>query len=289
MTQHNRRSWILTFVTVPVLVFAPLAAEAGGVGLALAELCKKTDCEIAVVCLYPKITGVMLFSNITPGGTVAVKGCGFGSTNGSLRLALVDFKGAPKGVWLTNLVWTNTFVGGTIPTDVFHVKDQSAKLLIVTKGNLKSNEYPVNFRATQEVKLLPQSDVKYWCSTEADEDWCNGSLVSNSPFCSHLFGGSNASAAGRHYTCHDWIGDDKGTDEFQATLKNGWVFHSHDWWEYTARDGVEGECSQVHSTGFTPGGSWTKVLVDWITCNYRGLVMYDILMDIVGPAGVPHK
>jgi hypothetical protein len=232
----------------------------------------------------------MLFSNITPGGTVAIKGCGFGSTKGSFRLKLVDHKGVAKGVWLSIIDWTKTFVSGTIPADVLHVKDQAAQLLVVTKSNTKSNEVPVDFRATRDIKLLPMSDLTYFCSDNASSNWCDGDLFSHSPFCLTPFGGAaGTSAAGRHYTCHNWWDDDSGTDVHFAVLKNGWVVHSFGWTEHTSRDGVEGVCSQVQPYNYKTGISLASVTVDWITCNYHGLVMYDMDISITGFAGVPHK
>jgi hypothetical protein len=252
------------------------------------DLCKKIDCG-AVKCVTPKISAVMPLSNFTPGGVVAVKGCGFGE-KGSLRLVLVDHKGATKAVWLDVLDWTDRLVGATVPADVLHVSDQTARLLIVTKAALRSNDVTVSFRASRDVKKLPMDDVHVMCSTEADVDLCNGKEGSSTPFCFKGLGtDTKRSVSGRHYTCHDWFGDDTGTDIYFAALKNGWTFHSHTWTEHTARDGVNGVCSQVHPSGLTSGSAGIKVSVDWITCNYRGLAAYDLDLFITGPAGVPHN
>jgi hypothetical protein len=254
----------------------------------LIELCNKIDC--AFLCLSPKIKDVLFFSNITPGGTVVVKGCGFGSTKGSFRLVLVDYKGNNKPVWLDIIDWTDTLVSGTIPSLVSQVKDQSAKLKIVTDNNIVSNEKTVFFRATQDIKLLPMSDVSESCSTEADHDWCNGNIASNSPFCLSPFGGAvGKTASGRHYTCHDPFGGDNGTDAYLAVLKNGWILHSMDWSEQNSCLGLNDDESQAHPYGFKAGGSQMILFVDWITCYHHGLVMYDVNVFIKGPVGVPHS
>jgi hypothetical protein len=194
-------------------------------------------------------------------------------------------------VWLDIIDWTDRLVSGTIPSDVLHVADQTGRLLVVTKAAKKSNDMTVGFRATRDVKKLPMSDVQLvFCSPEADKDLCNGKVVSTTPVCFAPLGSDmKRTASGRHFTCHDWIGDDTGTDTYAAAVKNGWTFHSHTWREHTARDGVAGVCSQVHPTGLKFGGTGITVKVDWITRNYQGLVTYDLDLFITGFAGVPHK
>jgi hypothetical protein len=68
----RRRPPMGIVVILVSLALGPWSAQAD-----IDDLCKKTQCR-RELCLTPKITGIMLFSNITPGGTVAVKGCGFG-------------------------------------------------------------------------------------------------------------------------------------------------------------------------------------------------------------------
>jgi hypothetical protein len=292
MAQHNRVVRILTFVALLVLVLAPLTAEAGGIGGAFADLCKKIDCT----CIGPNVKQVMLFSDFTPNGYVAIKGCGFGSYGTGSKLRLVGDAPAPYKLDVTLEIkeWQGGLIGAHIPVNVTGVTDQPAKFYVVTKNNVQSNQsQQVQFRAAQDIKLLPMADVKSWCSTEADEDWCNGTKADSTPFCFATFGiSTDGSASAQHYTCHDWIGDDNGTDEFQATLTNGWVFDHLDWTKVTCGSDKCGD--STGSTVWWPAGfqkdtTWTKVTVDWNTNNYHGYAGYNIYMYIIGPAGVPHK
>jgi hypothetical protein len=296
-------------ISFSVLAVAPMPAKAETGLTSLDQFCRKTgeriigahdvDCDklfslspsgtTAMKCAWPKITGVFLLSNITPGGTVLVQGCGFGSKEGGLRIALMDFKGNTIVRFLNILEWNDTYVGATIPSDIFHVKDQSGKLKILTAAPQKdSNEYSVSFQATQDLKLLPMTDVIVGCSSGADTDQCNGDEVSFSPPCPHWFAVGTGTANGQHFTCADPLGSDSGTDSYTAILANGWVTHSMDWSEQTSCDS-DTEVSQVHPYNFAANNAVFVLFVDWITCLDDGLVTYDANVFIKGPIGVPHK
>ncbi|MGH7428648.1 MAG: hypothetical protein ACREJ4_09905 [Candidatus Methylomirabilaceae bacterium] len=78
MSQRNRPYRLITFVGLALLVLAPLRAEA--TSHLVLRLCQETNCTPpAIVHIPPRIEGVFIFSNITPGGALIVTGSAFGS------------------------------------------------------------------------------------------------------------------------------------------------------------------------------------------------------------------
>ena len=282
--------------------FKARAYDSGVFGLTAAIVCALPDTVLASV--------VPVFSNITPGGHVLITGCGFKDSEGKVLLSgLKKFNGEsldPVQLPIAkefgkNDLWTDKTILALIPNDITMVMDQPVKIQVIRKtDNKASRKIPVSFRASVVEKVLPMSDVVFWCSTEADHDYCNGKTASSTGFCFDSHGIiQSGSAAGQHYTCADWFDDDEGTDEFQATLTHGWVFQSSVFSLIACDDAKccdNATCSQIpHTsrvywpTGFSPDTTHTKLLVDWITANYEGLVKYSITLTISGPAGVPHN
>jgi hypothetical protein len=203
-------------------------------------------------CILPrgasmKASIIPVFSNITPGGVVLIKGCGFKDVGGQVILSgLKKFDNTPlPPVELDTFNagaeyhWTNTMIIATIPNDITMVRDQPAKIQVVRpavapepnpKQLRKSSQLPVTFRAAREGKLLPGSDVQAVCSDGADDNSCNGFHHNNSFFCAGISGINTAgSAYGQHFTCAGiFDSEDDGSDTFFATLKNGWVFTGMD-------------------------------------------------------------
>lgn len=254
----------------------------------IAQLCATINCGAIFACVTPKIEQVLFFSKMTPGGTVALKGCGFGGTAGQLFLTgLTRYTGeALAPIPLTILEWKGTLIGATIPSTITAVKDQQVKLHVKTYNNVLGNEYPVNFRATQEVKLLPYHDVKVvFCSADANMNWCNGTQpgwggvyqMGLAPDCGHTYWGS-------HGNCLLCVGDDTGTDIFEITLKNGWLFDSFQKEVKVA----PGEGWAQGPSGFPPGGTYWKPQVKW-TVTPNDYFCYGGWVYIAGPKGVSWK
>lgn len=283
MSQQNRHYALVTVFGLALLVLAPL--QAGATSHLLLQLCQQTNCPSpAMVRIPPKIDSVFLFSDITPGGTVALKGVGFGITKGQLLLTgLKRHTGvALAPIPLTILEWKGTFIGAKIPT-ITAVKNQQAKLQVKTHNNLVGNEYPVNFRATQDIKRLPRSDVNGSCSTEADRDHCapGGSSSDYIPFCYGPLPDPDEPVwtfKGVHWTC---VGSSSGTDSFSASVKNDWTF------DHTALHDMSGGQS-VTMSGFQSGVTSMNVSMKWNNANVS-YVHYGVNVYVVGPKGVPHK
>jgi len=257
----------------------------------ITDLCAKTDCG-TLFCLTPQIKEFMFFmsgipssSVAMPGGIVVIKGCGFGSTAGTIRLvgSAPAFKLDAVSNQKQIIEWKDGLVSWELPM-VTGVVDQPAMLQIKTHNNKESNEFPVNFKATQDIKQLPASHVQVSCSDESDHDSCNNVFHSDSsPFCSAPFvSGGGGTFSGYHWTC---VGSSNGTDSFSASLKkeNGWRF------DHAALDDLSGSVFQtVTMSGFQSGSTSTNVSLKWNNAHVS-YVLYSVKVSIVGPKGVPHK
>ena len=259
----------------------------------LVQLCTTINCG-AIFSVTPKIDQVVPFiSNITPGGGVAIKGSGFGTTEGKLYLkGLKKYNGVYLGLVEIPIAketgkdfWTPTTVLGFIPGSISQVKSQPAKLQIKTSANQWSNEFPVNFTATKAFATLPYTDAAVKlisCGTDSNKDVCNGWVDPDDDAwfswnCAQTF-------YGFHLNCWGCIGDDLGTDKFAITLKNGWVIDGGK--VYVNVDQGEG---YTLGPGAVPSGvtSWNPSIQWNVTSNddlCHGADVY-----ISGPKGVPWK
>jgi hypothetical protein len=244
----------------------------------------------------PKIEQVVPFiSNITPGGYVAIKGSAFGNDQGELWLkGLKKWNGVAYGDVKLAIAtepgkdfWKPTTVLGIIPGSITQVKDQPVKLQIKTKAGKWSNEYPVNFRATRDIKVLPANYVhSVKCSTESDYDACTGVLRDWNviPFCHYPHPSYPAATfRGYHYTC---VGDSNGKDSFRFSLtkKNGW---SLDHVEFHGEP-IGGIDQPVIASGsLSPSLNYVGVSIHWDNAP-APYALYGVDVYITGPKGVPH-
>lgn len=272
------------------MLLAPLTAEAGGVTVypILAHLCLKVNCGAQYIIGPPWIGSITSTSNPTPGGVVVVVGKNFGSKPGALWLTgLNKYTG---NIFTTVRLtvapgdWHPTVIAGTIPHtatggfELTGLRDQPAKLSITTAQPAfkDSNKYPVNFKATMDIKVLPAINLSPGdCSDEADTDRCNNVHHQDSyEFCHPPTPEvQHGTFYGFHWTC---VGNSNGTDSFTFSFskKYGWSLYSVDL-DYTA-----GGVSQPVTTS-------PKVSIEWNnkTVSY---VNYMVNVSIVGPKGVPH-
>ena len=285
-----KRHQIVWLVAFALLVLAPVQAEATSHS-SLTQLCTWIDCQAALAVL-PKIT--QADSPITPGGYVVIQGSRFGQLTGELWLTgLKSYSGPslppikltiPLGSATWDF-WQSKFVVGFVPDNIYYVTDQPAKLQIKTKDNKWSNEFPVTFKATRDIKVLPYINLSPGdCSDEADFDRCNNVKHENFIlFCSSPIDfAEGGTFYGFHWTC---VGDSNGTDSFRFSLreKYGWSLYSADL-DYST-GGID---PPVTTSGPQDWGvTYTKVSLHWNneTVSY---VSYRVNVSIVGPKGVPH-
>ncbi len=248
----------------------------------LATLCASTNCERPVFTFIPpKIDSVFLFSDITPGGFVVVVGQHFGTTKGRFFLkGLQTYWKKPYGDVELSVIasdWNKTVVGGTIPSSkfIFGVMDQAAassqgpRLQIKTAANQWSNEFPVNFRATREIKPLPPGDIAtrvIRCGPQSNYSECS---VTAGPAPRPTFVGGHSDTG-------------SGTDAFGVYLKRGWFLDSMDWYLVVTEAGEAG----ATKPSFPSGKSVWEFQIPWYVTPGDAM-HYGIYVYIAGPIGVP--
>ncbi|MCI0408520.1 MAG: hypothetical protein L0191_08160 [Acidobacteria bacterium] len=257
----------------------------------LATLCASTNCGGPVYAFIPpKINSVFIFSDITPGGFVVIVGEHFGTTKGRFFLKGLrkhtgqDFGDVDLSVIASD--WKQTVVGGTIPSDITPVKDQAAKLTVRTATNQWSNEFPVNFRATREIKRIPAHDyavVVRHCGSDSNFDACNYTRPDKEePPSGSGTGPILATIQGVHRNCWGCIGTDRGTDVYELWLYNGWVFDTMEWYLHVSEPGQ----ASASKPSFPSGGTHWKPQIPWeVTPNDS--LWYTINVNAIGPKGVP--
>lgn len=288
MTQRDRPFRILPLVALSLLVLAPVQAEA--TSHFLTQLCTKLPtCGPVLATILPKIAKAD--SPITPGGYVVIQGSGFGQTEG--ELSLTGLWTHPVGdelatvKWVKLIIpkgpgwdfWTPTQVLGQVPDNITRVRDQQVKLQIKTKDNKWSNEYPVKFVARRDMDVIPSSDPAVQVPVGGCSDDANWNSCGTGPC---LF---PATLCGSHENCWGCIGDDSGTDTFNITLKNDWVFTSNSI-HVEVSAGGKGSASALPGLPIGPNVwqqsvSWSVTPADWVE--------YFVGVSITGPIGVPWK
>ena len=213
----------------------------------------------------PAITSVFPFSVIQPGGGVIVQGEHFQGNPGQLLLLL---SASGTQLALGNLQWGDTFAAGIIPM-ITGVPDQPALLQVVTQDGKASNQWPVQFTATRAVVRLPGTALTPVACGSGGDDFCYiGS--DTDPF---TVAGGHAMSVGFYSA--------SGTDVYNCSLANGWVFDHYQW---GTEDGIQGG-----PFGQAPdpiGQAEFTLAISWFF-DVFGSSSYDIALFVVGPAGVP--
>jgi hypothetical protein len=250
------------------------------------QLCKETNCNAPIIQL-PRIDSVFLFSNVTPGGTILLKGRGLERTT-QLTLRLVNTGGQPTFPLVTLLEVGPTFIGARLADGVAGVTDQQGMLQVRTGSNLFSNEFPVNFRAQRDFRILPPGDPAVRlidCGKDSNWDVCNGWHDPDDERPSGFGGGPPLTTiqAG-HHNCYACVGTDRGTDTYQVVLRNGWVLESMDWFgvfKSTPKDEA-----WAYQPSFPAGASRWSPAIKWYATS-DDTAHYSINVHITGPIGVP--
>jgi hypothetical protein len=259
MSQPTRPHRLIVMVSLALwaALLQPVAAQNY-----VLQLCNETNCNAAIVQLA-RIDDVFLFSNVTPGGTILLKGRGLANTT-ELTLKLTDFRGQPKSTTLRLLEVGDTFIGARILDGTSEVLDQRGTLQARTAANQYSNEFPVNFRAQRDFRLLPANDGTtklISCGTDSNYDWCRGWVdpEDNTPSYPGT-GPLTVPIHGSHHNCWGCVGNDSGTDEYEVTLANGWIIDSIDMTRGYKTNKNEAWASEPP---LPPGASRWRPRIDW--------------------------
>ena len=213
----------------------------------------------------PVITSVFLFSVIQPGGGVIIQGQNFQAQPGKFLL-LLPVSGTQ--VELTGLQWGDTFAAGVIPP-ITGVPDQAAFLQVVTQDGKVSNQWPVQFKATRIVVRLPGTALTPVACGSGGSDFCYIGSDSDS----FTVAGGHAMSFGLYSA--------SGTDVYNSSLKNGWVFDHYQW---GTQNGIQG--GPFGQAPDPVGQADVTLAISWFF-DVFGSANYDISLFVVGPVGVP--
>jgi len=220
---------------------------------------------IPYIKFLPVITSVFPFSVIQPGGGVIIQGQNFSAKPGQFLLGLAT---SGRQVDLTNLQWGDTFAAGTIPT-ITGVPDQPAFLQIITQDGMISNQWPVHFTAARTLVRLPGTALTPVACGNSGNDFCYMGSDTD-PF---TVAGGHAMSVGFYSA--------SGTDVYNCTLRNGWVFDHYQW---GTQDGIQG--GPFGQAPDPVGQSDFTLAISWFF-DVFGSASYDISLWVVGPVGVP--
>lgn len=160
-------------------------------------------------------------SSLKPGDQFTINGCGFGSVNGKVQLN-GNFPGGILGLVVKS--WTDTTIVAALAADISGVPDQQGVTLEVkTNNNVTSTKPGVQFVALRETRQLTLSDF-------TTKDYSHG-LVKSDVYGNSPMWCSSASVCVKHTVAAVQAIPFHGNDSFQLTLKNGWVYASHEFFD----------------------------------------------------------
>lgn len=223
---------------------------------------------------------------VTPGQLVYLAGGGFGTGPGVLRLVLGQ-RFIPVATTGTDGYWSPALVSGRLPafpgeTGVGE-PDQDGALELVTRDG-RVTRWPLRFKATRDLILLPATAVRARCAAAGYRGVCS---PGRDPAIDPLLD-PEATLAGFHASLFSPNGHN-GVDTAEVRLINGWMTHRMDYqlrrWGYASRGGnVEGV------TGCATGCATTRIEVRWrVPGDYYNGLHYVVRQYIVGPQGVPYR
>jgi len=216
---------------------------------------------------------------VRPGTKLLLKGKKFGTQKGKILLK-GNFPGGQ--IELTNVTWGgNENANGFVPQSANGQPNQIVEIILVTSLNFKSNPVKDIVFEGREEKFLVLGDAKVLhCGDDGNFNACN-KLSSDGSICT-----SESVICGYHKNVWGAPENDEGTDSFQITLKNGWVFKSIQKvkWVKTSGD----EVLNGPSPGLPVGASTWTTSIDWIV-SPNDHVTYQIKVLVEGPIGTNYK
>ena len=244
----------------------------------------------------PKVIGIFTtpkLGALTPNGTLYVKGEHFGTSKGKINLHLSH--PVPQVVALSVEEWSDTNLKAKIPGNISGVMDHQAKFQVLSSKGIGGIAWKVPFYAARSSKQLKHDDpaVKVGhCSTGGDRNYCNDLNTSTGGNCFSVaippvF--KTGSIYAQHVNCDSAVDWDDGTDKYEVTLKNGWVFKKV---EYTFKKSSGSE--KINPPDYAklrrdlPGMSSWNPSIKWEVSPGPDQLEYVYWLTIEGPKGVPH-
>jgi hypothetical protein len=252
--------------------------------------------EPLTFALIPRIIGIFTvpqLAAVSPGGTLFIKGTHFGASPGKVIVHL----GLPalQSIEFSVESWTDTNIKATMPIGISGVPDHLAILQVQTSAGGGSSGWQVPFYATRSTKTLSSNDpvVKILhCSTGGDKNKCihldtstGGSCFSTGILPITLTGTLYA----QHVNCDSIVDVDDGSDRFNVTLKNGWVFKTVEYLESMSSTSEEINGPDLAALRHNlPGTSSWEPEIQWTVSPGPDQLEYVYWLTIEGPRGVLH-
>lgn len=237
---------------------------------------------------------------IEPEMEIVLLGCQFGVRRGQVFLTLVNsrFRSIELEVQQPS-DWNDGDIRAKVPM-IDDEADQPARIYLIRTDGTRSDDYPIEFRARREIRLLSGGYLTvHTSSASTDDDFrFDGSGIGLSGGCSSdtLLAGygpavtytyASTSARADHWQSCCWP-PTSGVDTWRGELQNGWVTH-HFTYASTGRKSAwalvpqEGRVDEV--TDFASGSASVNVRFHWWTDQYQSGVKYAFQIFATGPAG----
>ncbi len=253
----------------------------------------------------PRMNGILTtpnFGTLHVNGTLIIKGKNFGSLKEGSGIGKVLLHGrfkhnVPNAV-LPIEEWSPTRIKAKVESDVLlkGVMDQQVRIQIKTAKGLTSPHWKMPLRATRSTRWLSFQDkaVKLLgCSEKANANTCNGYLSPKKGICAvtrvPVWEKKEATIWAMHNNCTMVVDWDEGSDRYDITLKNGWVFKK--FWRKKEKSGAKEWVNMpsyntlndtvVGTSTWKPTIKWKISPSDWIRYMYW--------VQIEGPRGVPYR
>jgi hypothetical protein len=229
---------------------------------------------------------------ITPGTQLFLKGKHFDYQPVEI-LMVGNFPNSynPGPVQLTKVTLEgSTKVNGFVP--IFSKKgqlDQTVEIRVKNGNGTLSNPWKLKFTGRKEQKVLERKDVVLLHCGASNCSACNNfkNCTINKdpelvwPLCSNLM-----AISGHHYNVWGAVGYDKGYDQYQISLKNGWKFKSLQkvkWYKSSGNEELDGPYPS-----FPEGESNWSPKINWVV-SPDDRVNYQLKIIVEGPLGTQYK
>lgn len=258
----------------------------------------------------PPAYGLPPPGNITPFGTLYIKGELFGTSQGKVVLhvnvpvdkyfsvskgtvSLPGTKAGTRRLQLEVEKWSQDRITAKMPL-VSGVPDHSAVLQILNSQGVGGPGFKVPFYATRAKTTLQFGEnVTYmFCSNNADFAQCLEKLVSDrkdfTPVCfSSAKVRKDKTISAKHTNCDLAVDRDEGKDQYTIELKNNWVIEEIRWgWNPHSTSEKLSLPSADALTQKYKGVSKMTLWVPWEVSPGPDWLDYWIDVDVRGPAGV---
>jgi hypothetical protein len=227
---------------------------------------------------------------ITPGTQLFIKGKRFDYQPVEILMFgdFPDSYDSPGPVQLTKVTLeSSTQVNGFVP--VFSDKgqlDQTVEIRVKNGRGGLSNPWKVKFKGRKEQKVVLRNDVTVLhCGADGNCNYCNDVVHKDSDLTWTMYPIAKT-ISGYHYNKFGAVGYDKGYDQYQISLKNGWKFKSlqkEKWEKSSGNEVLDGP-----TPPFPEGDSnWTPK-IRWVV-SPNDYVKYLLIIIAEGPLGTHYK